>query len=72
MYKISQQFLEVEQFHGQSERLVKQKLYAHFNLIAMGRLFTNRDASLHPAASRCRRPTSSTAWRRWDNSWRVC
>ena len=51
MYKISKQFLEVEQFHGQSERLVKQELYAHFNLIAMGRLFTNRDASLHPAAS---------------------
>ena len=44
MYKISKQFLEVQQFHGQSERLVKQELYAHFNLIAMGRLFTNRDA----------------------------
>ena len=51
MDKISKQFLEVEQFHGQSERLVKQELYAHFNLIAMGRLFTNRDASLYPAAS---------------------
>ena len=25
--------------------------YAHFNLIAMGRLFTNRDAGLHQAAS---------------------
>lgn len=44
MYKISKHFLEVQQFHGQSERLVKQELYAHFNLIAMARLFTNRDA----------------------------
>ena len=44
MYKISKQFLEVDQFHGQRERLVKQELYAHFNLIAMARLFTNRDA----------------------------
>ena len=44
MYKISKQFLEIDQFHGQRERLVKQELYAHFNLIAMARLFTNRDA----------------------------
>lgn len=51
LYKISKQFLEVQQFHGQSERLVKQELYAHFNLIAMGRLFTNRDAGLRQAAS---------------------
>ena len=29
---------------AQHERLVKQELYAHFNLIAMARLFTNRDA----------------------------
>ena len=28
MYKISKQFLEVDQFHGQRERLVKQELYA--------------------------------------------
>ena len=46
MYKISKQFLEVEQFHGRSERLVKQELFAHFNLIAMTRLLTNRDAAL--------------------------
>ncbi len=44
MYKISKPSLAVQRFHGQSERLVKQELYAHFNLIAMGRLFTNRDA----------------------------
>ena len=39
MYKISQ-FLEVDQFHGQRERLVKQELYADRH----ARLFTNRDA----------------------------
>ena len=44
LYKVSKQFLEVDQFHGRSERLVKQELFAHFNLIAMTRLFTNRDA----------------------------
>ena len=46
MYKISKQFLEIEHFHGRSERLVKQELFAHFNLIAMTRLLTNRDAAL--------------------------
>ncbi len=49
-FKISKQFLEVEQFHGRSERLVLQELWAHFNLIAMTRTFTNRDAALCAAA----------------------
>ena len=49
MYKISKQFLEVDQFHGQRERLVKQELFAHFNWIAMTRLFTNRGADRCPA-----------------------
>ena len=30
MYKISKNMLRVEQSHGQSERAVKQELYAHF------------------------------------------
>ena len=46
LYKVSKQFLEVDQFHGRSERLVKQELFAHFNLIAMTRLLANRDAAL--------------------------
>ena len=33
--------MEVEDFHGQSERGVKQELYACFTLIAMTRLFAN-------------------------------
>lgn len=50
LYKISQQFLEIEQFHGRSERLVKQELFAHCNLIAMTRLFTNCHEGLCRAA----------------------
>ncbi len=50
LYKSSKQFLEVDQFHGRTERLVKQELFAHFNLIAMTRSFTNRDAALCQAA----------------------
>ena len=36
----------MDEFHGQSERGVRQELYAHFNLIAMTRLFSNRGDSL--------------------------
>ena len=40
-YKVSKQLMEVEDFHGQSERGVKQELYACFTLITMTRLFAN-------------------------------
>ena len=40
-YKVSKQLMEVEDFHGQSERGVKQELYACLTLIAMTRLFAN-------------------------------
>ena len=42
LYKISKQRLTVEEFHGQTERTVQQELFAHFSLIALARLFTNR------------------------------
>ena len=42
LYKISKQLLTVEEFHGQTERTVQQEQFAHFSLIALARLFTNR------------------------------
>ena len=39
LYKISKQFIEVEDFHGKSERHVKQELYAHALLINIARIF---------------------------------
>ena len=42
LYKVSKQRLAVEEFHGRGERTVKQEVFAHFSLIAMTRLFTNR------------------------------
>lgn len=41
LYKVSKQLMRVEDFHGQSERGVKQELFAHFNLITLTRLFAN-------------------------------
>ena len=42
LYKISKTFIDVEDFHAKSERGVKQELYAHFVLITLGRLFSNK------------------------------
>ena len=41
LYKISKQLIKVEEFHAQSERGVKQELYAHFILITLTRIFSN-------------------------------
>ncbi len=51
LYKVSQTMLQVEQFHGQSERLVRQELSAHFSLLAMTRLFTNQSEAGFPTAA---------------------
>ena len=42
MYKVTKKRLQVEQFHGRGERMVKQEVYASCTLIALTRLFTNR------------------------------
>jgi hypothetical protein len=41
LYKISKQLMKIEDFHGQSERGVKQELYAQFVLITLARIFSN-------------------------------
>ncbi len=42
LYKISKVLIDVEDFHGQSERGVKQELFAHFVLITLNRIFANQ------------------------------
>ena len=50
LYKISKHHIEVEDFHGHSERTVKQEIFAHFVLITMTRIFSNRaEQDLNPA-----------------------
>ena len=41
LYKISKVLIDVEDFHAQSERGVKQELFAHFVLITLNRIFAN-------------------------------
>ena len=38
LYKVSKNLIEVDDFHGRSERTIKQELFAHFVLITMSRL----------------------------------
>ena len=42
LYKISKEFIVVDDFHGKTERGVKQELFAHFALITMNRLCSNK------------------------------
>ena len=41
LYKVSKALIEVQDFHGKSERGVKQELYAHFVIITLSRIFAN-------------------------------
>lgn len=41
LYKMSKVLIEVQDFHGKSERGVKQELYAHFVIITLSRIFSN-------------------------------
>ena len=41
LYKISKVLIDVEDFHAQTERGVKQELFAHFVLMTMNRIFAN-------------------------------
>ena len=55
MYKISKSIMEIAPFHARTERGVRQELFAHFNLMAMTRIFTiHGDAMLN-----ARKPTPS-------------
>lgn len=41
LYKISKVLIEVQDFHAQTERGIKQELYAHFVMITLSRIFSN-------------------------------
>jgi hypothetical protein len=42
LYKVSKEFIIVDDFHGKTERGVRQELFAHFALITMNRLCSNK------------------------------
>jgi len=49
LYKVSKRIFVIEDFHGKTERGVKQEIFAHFVLVTLNRLFANRaDIELNP------------------------
>jgi len=42
LYKVSKQIFNIEDFHAQSERGVKQEIFSHLALITMNRIFANK------------------------------
>ena len=50
-YKLVKRLLRLEPFHGQSEDLVLQELWACFTLVAMTRLFANHCEAEMPSAA---------------------
>jgi hypothetical protein len=57
LYKVSKRIFIIEDFHGRTERGVKQELFAHFVLITLNRLFANRaDIELNPGPASTSQP----------------
>ncbi len=61
LYKISKELMTIEEFHSQSERGVKQELFAHFTLITLTRLFSNyTEDRLNTSQSHSKKQTMQT------------
>jgi len=62
LYKVSKRIFIIEDFHGKTERGVKQEIFAHFVLITLNRLFANRaDIELNPGpASNSQNPNPAS------------
>jgi hypothetical protein len=59
LYKVSKRVFEIEDFHGKTERGVKQEIFAHFVLVTLNRIFANRaDSELNsdPATTTAHNP----------------
>jgi Transposase DDE domain len=48
LYKVSKSFIDVEDFHSQTERTVKQELYGHLLLINIARIFASGANTMLP------------------------
>ena len=54
LYKISKRIFIIEDFHAQTERGVKQEIFAHFALVTMNRIFANQaDIDLNLSGEFC-------------------
>ena len=62
LYKISKQFIDVEDFHSQTERGVKHEIYGHFLLINLARLFETDTRNRLPCDGQKGESGSTISW----------
>ncbi|WP_408288697.1 transposase [Paraburkholderia aspalathi] len=62
LYKVSKQFIDVEDFHSQTERGVKHEIYGHFLLINLARLFETDTRNRLPRDDRQVESSGTTSW----------
>jgi len=68
LYKISKEFIDVEDFHGKTERGVKQECYAHILLINLARIFESEaDKQLPPPPSQLRKSSPEEKNSYWQD-----
>jgi len=68
LYKISKQYIDVEDFHSKSERGIKQECYAHMLLINLARIFESEtDKQLPPPSSQSRKSSKEEKNSYWQD-----
>lgn len=69
LYKVSKAFIDVEDFHGRSERGVKQECYAHMLLINISRIFELETNKQLPPPPPSKRETLENSSEQRDSYW---
>jgi hypothetical protein len=71
LYKVSKQFIEVEDFHSQTERGVKHEIYGHFLLINLARLFETDSRNRLPCDDQPVGSSATTSWPETGKTWQI-
>jgi hypothetical protein len=71
LYKVSKQFIEVEDFHSQTERGVKHEIYGHFLLTNLARLFETDSRNRLPCDDPPVGSSATTSWPETGKTWQI-
>ena len=73
LYKVSKRVFIIEDFHAQTERGVKQEIFAHFVLVTMNRIFANQaDIDLNLPRSSINQADSNQPLNRLKTNFKSC
>lgn len=71
LYKVSKQFIDVEDFHSQTERGVKHELYGHFLLINLARMFETDARNRSSDNGQQAQFSNASAWPEADRTFKI-